>query len=146
MSTGTKLVQNALKKLGVFSVVKPTNPETLEDVMDALNSMYARWQDDGIDCGAVPLNAIGKEFSEPLGLTNVFEDNLAIEVQPYFEGSKISTRLLTNANKGYQDMLTKYQAITIPKLQARSTLPKGQGNKRNVYWDKTFFDTGEEIG
>jgi hypothetical protein len=145
MSTGTKLIQNALKKLGVFSIVKPTNPEQLEDVKDSLNSMLARWQDDGIECGAVPLNAIGDDFSEPLGLTNVFEDNLAIEVQPYFESAKISTRLLTNANKGYQDMLTKYRSVTIPKLQARSTLPKGQGNRHHRY-DNTFFDAGEEIG
>lgn len=145
MSTGTKIVQNALKKIGAFSPVKPTNSESLEDVKDLLNSLRARWEDDDIVTGAVPLNAIGDEFSEPQGLTNAYVFNLAIEAQPLFEGSKISTELRMNANKTYRHMVEKYQTISIPTPKARSTLPKGQGNRRDLY-DKNYFDAGESIG
>jgi hypothetical protein len=145
MSTGTKIVQNALKQLGVYSPVKPTNSESLEDVKDLLNSLRSRWEDDGIKTGAVPLNAIGDEFSEPQGLTNTFVFNLAIEAQPLFPNSNISPELRLNANKTFKDMLHKYQSIDIPTPKARSTLPKGMGNKRYFYDTETFFDAGEEI-
>lgn len=147
MSTGTKIVKNALKQIGAHSPVKPANPESLEDVKDLLNSLRSRWEDDSIDTGAVPLNSIGDEFSEPQGLTNTFIYNLAIEAQPLFEKATISPQLRLNANRTYNDMVRKYQSIEIPRPQARSTLPKGQGN--STYWhhrDGQYFDDGEEIG
>lgn len=144
MSTGTKLVQGALKRLGVHSPIRPANPESLEDGKDVLNSMYAGWQDKGIEIGAVPLNAIGDEFSEPLGLTATIMDNLAIMLQPLFPGSQISPELRSNANKGYENMLLQYQAVTIPNPVVRETLPKGQGNR--VRYNSVYFDKGDEIG
>ncbi len=145
MSTGTKIVRLALQKIGVYSVVNPTNSETLEDVKDELNSLLARWQDDDIDCGAVPLNAIGDEFSEPLALTSVFSSNLAVTVAPMFPAAKVSPLLISEAKKGCADMITKYQTRVIPKKQVRSTTPKGQGN-RSYWYNNNFFTEGEEVG
>ncbi|MCP5005424.1 MAG: hypothetical protein GY941_16030 [Planctomycetes bacterium] len=142
MSTGTKIVQNALKQIGAFSPVKPTNPESLEDVKDLLNSMLARWQDEGIETGAVPLDAIGDEFSEPMGLYNTFVFNLAIEAQPLFPSGTISPELRASANETYNQMKKLYQTFTIPKKVARSTLARGQGN----FGLSTFYSEGEEIG
>ncbi len=142
MSTGTKIVQNALKQIGAYSPVKPTNSESLDDVKDLLNSLLARWEDDSIYTGAVPLNAIGDEFSEPQGLTNTFVFNLAIEAQPLFPSGTISQELRANAKGTYNTMKTLYQSVTIPKKVARSTLPRGQGNIRTG----TFYDAGESIG
>ena len=105
--------------------------------------MHAKWQDDNIEFGAVPLQAVGDEFSEPMGLTNTIMDNLAIELQPLFPGTQISADLRVNANKSYQDLLTKAQPITIPKQVVRETLPIGQGNKSR---HRTFFAPGEDIG
>lgn len=144
MSTGTKIVKGALSRLGVHSPIRPANPESLEDGKDVLNSMYASWQDKGIEIGAVPLNAIGDEFSEPLGLTATIMDNLAIICQPLFPGSQISAELRSNANKGYENMLLQYQPVTIPNPVVRETLPKGQGNR--VRYDSVYFDKGDEIG
>lgn len=146
MSTGTKLVQGALSRLGAHSPLRPAGPESMEVGKDTLNSMISNWQDDTIEFGAIPLNAVGDEFSEPMGLTNTIMDNLAILLQPQFPGTQISMDLRLNANRGYTDMKAKFQTITIPKLVARETLPKGQGNRRNGYWTKTFFNKGEEIG
>lgn len=146
MSTGTKLVQGALSRIGAHSPIRPASPESIDVGKDTLNSMYASWQDNNIDFGAVPLQAVGDEFSEPLGLTNMIMDNLAIQLQPLFPGTQISADLRLNAGKSYTDMVSKSQSVTIPKLVARDTLPKGQGNQHRHYWSNTFFDKGEEIG
>ena len=146
MSTGTKLVQGALSRLGAHSPIRPAGPESIEVGKDTLNSMYASWNDDNIDFGAVPLNAVGDEFSEPMGVTNAVMDNLAIMLQPQFPGTQVSADLRANASKGYIDLRAKFQSITIPNLVVRSTLPKGQGNKRSSISSNTFFGEGEEIG
>lgn len=143
MSTGTKLVQGALSRIGAHSPIRPASPESIDVGKDALNSMHAKWQDDNIEFGAVPLQAVGDEFSEPMGLTNTIMDNLAVELQPLFPGTQISLDLRVNANKSYQDLLTKAQPITIPKQVVRETLPIGQGNKAR---HRTFFSPGAEIG
>ena len=146
MSTGTKIVQGALSRIGAHSIVRPANPESLEVGRDALNSLHAGWQDNGIEFGGVPIEAIGDDFSEPLGLTNTIMDNLAIQLQPLFPGTQISQDLRINANKSYQKLLAKCQAITIPKPIVRETLPKGQGNTDNSYYDETFFSEGDTVG
>lgn len=146
MSTGTKLVQGALSRIGAHSPLRPASPESIEAGKDTLNSMYASWQDNNIEFGAMPLDAVGDEFSEPMGLTNMIMDSLAIQLQPLFPGSQISPDLRVNASKGYTDMVAKFQTIVIPKLVARETLVKGQGNQRRSYSSNTFFTKGEEIG
>ena len=73
MSTGTKIIQNALSNIGAHSPVKPASPEAMEVGKDALNGMIARWADDDIDFGAVVLEAAGDELGEPIGLTSTIE-------------------------------------------------------------------------
>ena len=146
MSTGTKMVQLALSLIGAHSPIKPAGPESIETGKDMLNSMISRWIDDGINTGMVPLKAVGDELSEPLSLTNTVASNLALELHPLFPASQVSPALRVNANKTYNDMLNKYQAITIPEPQVRETLPVGQGNRDHSFFDKTFFDRGDEIG
>jgi len=143
MTTGTKLVEGALSRIGAHSPIRPASPESIEVAKDTLNSMYASWQDDNIEFGAIPLLAIGDEFSEPLGLTNTVMDNLAIQLQPQFPGSQISPDLRVNANKSYQDLLTKAQIVVIPSQTVRETLPLGQGNNAR---SRSFFRRGDKIG
>lgn len=146
MSTGLKIVQNALSKIGAHSVPKPANPESLENGRIALNSYISQLQDDDIEFGAVALNAIGDELSEPQGLTNVIEDNLAIILQPQHPGTQISPRLQANANIGYNYMVRKYQTITIPKPVVRDTMPLGQGNKSSDHLNRVFAKEGTTLG
>jgi hypothetical protein len=141
MSTGTKVIQNALARIGAHSPIKPASSESMETGRDVLNSMIAQWMDDNIEIGAVPLEAVGSELSEPLGTFNPVVDNLAILLQPYFPASQISQEVRKNAEKGYQYILGKYQTVTVPKKVVRGTLPAGQGNRYDI-----FFDEGDELG
>jgi len=145
MTTGTKIIHGALSRIGAHSPVRPAPPETMEVSKDMLNSMIAMYQDDNIEFGAVPLDDVGAELSEPLGLTNTIMDNLSLKLHPLFPGAQISPELRVSANKGYQDMIVKYQTITIPQPKVRGTLPLGQGNKTRST-SGTFFNSGDEIG
>lgn len=145
MSTGTKIIQSALQKLGAHSPIKPAHPESIENGRIKLNSYIAQLQDDNIEFGAVPLEAPGSDLSEPLGLTNAIEDNLAILLQPDHPGTQISNQLKVNATIGTKYMIRKYKNIVIPKQVVRSTLPKGAGNKTSYYREE-FFDNGDTIG
>ena len=129
MSTGLKIIRGALSRLGAHTVVKPANAESVENGRIVLNSYISQLQDDNIDFGAVPLDAVGDELSEPQGMTNVLEDNLAILLQPSHPGTQISQQLKINANIGYNYMVRKYQEIVIPAPVVRDTMPLGQGNK-----------------
>ena len=147
MTTGTKIIHGALSRIGAHSPVRPAGPESMEVSKDILNSMIAMYQDDNIDIGAVPLETEGNELSEPLGLTNMIMENLALKLQPLFPGAQISPELMKSAKIGYQDMIIKYQVITIPQPQTRETLPVGQGNKPHRHGvNGTFFKDGADIG
>jgi hypothetical protein len=100
----------------------------------------ASWLDDDIDIGVVPLQAIGDELSEPLGLKNAIIANLALELHPLFPGAVISPELSKQANKGYNEMVRKYQAVTIPNRVVRE-MPAGQGNRCT-----TFYKKGTSLG
>lgn len=150
MTTGTKIVQRALSHIGAHSIAQPANPESLEVGKDTLNSMLASWLDEwGIDTGAVPLNVIGGDLSEPLGARMHIEYNLAMALYPDFPGSQMASNLPQLAQKGFDSILTTWGDSSIPNARVRGTLPRGQGNKRggnNNRWTRTFFKKGTEIG
>lgn len=146
MSSGTKIVQDALARFQVHSPLKPANSESLISVMDILNSFIAELEDNGIKTGAVPLLSIGQELGEPLGARNAIVDNLAILAQPLFPGTAVSPELSRNAKIGMQKLKNQWKEVSIPKKQVRGTLPKGQGNKSYGWYGETFFEEGDEIG
>jgi hypothetical protein len=129
MSTGTEIVEDALSRIGAHSVNKRANSESLETGRKTLNSYISQLEDDCISFGAMPLSALGKELSEPQGLTNVIKDNLAILLQPLLKGTQISPELRVNARVGAAYMVRKYQTVTIPNPVVRDTMPLGQGNR-----------------
>lgn len=144
MSTGTAIIQSALSKIGVHSVVAPAVAEAITTAKETLNSFVAQLEDDGIITGMVPLETTGSELSEPLGIRNIIIDNLAILVLPYFPDKVASNDLQISARKGMNYLKSHYKTIVIPKPVARSTLPKGQGN--SYPYSDPFFRKGEEIG
>lgn len=149
MTTGTKIVQKALQHLSVHSPLQPAPPESLEDAKDTLNAMISNWQDYwNIDMGAVPLDAIGDDLSEPMGARNEIEYCLALAVAPMFPNAQVSPLLPKLAQEGFQRILATWGEVTIPKVIPRDTLPKGQGNKRGgtTRWKYAFFPKGAEIG
>lgn len=148
MSTGTLIVRNALSHLGAHSPLQPASAEALETGRLRLNSMLANWFDVwGVDMGAVPLETVGSELSEPMGATNGIEYNLAIKLMPDFPGGQITQGLIKLARDEFSDIRAVWGDDEIPKVRVRGTLPKGQGNLRGGHrWDAAFFDEGDEIG
>lgn len=148
MSTGTKVVRNALRHIGVDSPLQDAPPESYDSGKDALNSLVASLYDEwAIDMGAVPLETIGQELCEPLGATMHLEYMLALAMLPQYPEARPIANLTQLANDGFSSLLKVYGDSSIPKPQVRSTLPKGQGNTRYRYrYQETFFEAGDEIG
>ena len=67
MATANDIVTDALQMLGVYSPLKPTNPESLITGLNGLKRLISSWQDDGIDMGAVPITVLADNPSIPEG-------------------------------------------------------------------------------
>ena len=148
MSTGAKILKRALQNIGAHSELMPASPESIEVAKDTLNGMIARWEDNNIKMGCVPLEVEGSELSEPLGAMNGVIFNLALELHPQFPGSQISPELRANAFKTYNEIVRRWKIVEIPKPIARGTLPLGQGNKSfgTGSFSQTYFEKDQEIG
>ena len=142
MTIGTKIIERSLELISAHSVVSPANPESIQTGKSALNGMIARWEDDSINMGCVPLKEPGSELSEPLGARNGIEYNLALELAPLFPAANVSPLLVAMANKTYNELRRRWKPVTIPKATVRGTHPKGQGN----FGDQTYFNEGDELG
>jgi hypothetical protein len=139
MSTGTTIIQSALKEIGAHSIAAPSDPESIEIGMKSLNSMLQLWLSQDIDLGVVPLSAPGDELGEPADSTQVIIDCLAIILGPNFDngGPVVSGELKNSSRRGYNRLKGLYQKLTIPNKAVSSTLPRGAGNRR--YLDAPVF-------
>lgn len=147
MSAGTKVIQSALSHIGAHSVLQPAGSEALVTGRDKLNSMLAGWYDQwGIDMGTVPLEEVASELSEPMGARNWIEYNLAMELLPDFPGGQVTPNLAQLSRDAFASIKATWGVADLPKKQVRGTLPKGQGNTRHNYYNRAFFDEGDEIG
>lgn len=144
MSTGTKVIEGALRKIGAHSQVSPAEPETIIEAMETLNSMLQLWRSWGIMQNLVPLKEPGEELSEPSDARNAIEDNLAIQVAPNFDNGKVvvSATLERNARLGFQMIETLYQEFTVPNKVPSSLLPKGAGNSKGTQRQVFFGENG----
>jgi hypothetical protein len=147
VTTGTDIVHAALQKIGAHSRVQPASPEAMDVGLYRLNSMIAEWQDDNIELGAVPLETIGEDLSEPLGCRNAIENALALVLAPEFPGSQVSTELERQAKLTYNKLVRRWKVRDVRKTKTRGTLPIGQGNS---YWNsrytRTFLEETEDLG
>lgn len=146
MSTGTIIIQDALKRIGAHSLLSPAPPEAIESGLNALNTMIEEWIDIGIQIGVVPLSVAGDDLNEPPAARLAIVNNLAIAVAPEFDSGKVivSDTLARRARAGYLQTKKMYQSLTIPDKVVSSTLPVGQGNSRAAN-SRTFFQEGETI-
>jgi len=146
MSSGTEIVQAALKEIGAHSIVAPADPESILVGKNTLNSMLQIWLSQCIDLGIVPLDASGEELGEPADSTQVIIDNLAIALAPNFDNGDnvVSAELRNNARRGFVRLRGLYQILTIPDKVVSSTLPRGAGNDRG-FRTKVFAGKGATI-
>lgn len=143
MTTGTKIIQKSLQRIGKHSVVKPAASEVIEDGMDHLNSMIQGWESLCISMGCMPLKVPGDELSEPSDVKNAIIDNLAIYMAPSMNG-RVTPELTRAANNGLALIKDLYQDLTIPNKVVSSTLPLGEGND-NLIGSQTFAGDGYEL-
>ena len=143
MSSGTKIIESALKLIGAHSIAAPADAESVELGMETLNSMLQLWLSKQIDLGISPLDAPGDEVDEPLDSTQAIIDNLAVALGPNFDngGEVVSQTLRVNANNGYNSIKSLYQVFTIPDKVVSSTLPRGAGNRSG----RTFAGKGATV-
>lgn len=146
MSSGTKIIENALKLIGAHSIAQPADSKSISIGRDMLNSMLQLWLSQNIVLGHTPLDAPGDPLNEPADATNAIEQNLAIEMAPLFDNGKVnvSKKLEDNARRNFQLVKTIYQKVTVPNKVVSSTTPRGEGNRRYLN-DSAFFDKGETI-
>lgn len=146
MSSGTTIIELALKEIGAHSIVAPADSESIVTGMSVLNSMLQLWLSQAIDLGIVPLQAPGDELGEPLDARQAIIDNLAVAVSPNFDNGNniVSPALRAAANRGYTSIENLYQIVTIPNKVVSSTLPRGAGNDRGAL-NNPFAGSGATI-
>lgn len=146
MTTGTVIIERALEKIGVHSIVAPATPDTIILGKEELNDMLEMWLSDGIQIGFTPLDVPADNLNEANGTKSAIINNLAINLAPSFDNGKsiVSADLKALASSGFRKVQTKFRKFTIPPMVPSSTLPRGQGNT-NDFFRQPFFGQNAEI-
>ncbi len=131
MSTGTALIEDALKENGVVSIVVPSSPEQITDGMNKLNSMLQQWVTQNIFLGTVPITEPGQAVEEPVDARNAIVFKLAILLANLYS-VPVSADLRGNAAREFAIIKRNYQKLEIPDKILSSTLPLGQGNAKGI--------------
>ena len=143
MSTGTELIEDALKEIQVLSVATPSSPEQITHGLDKLNSMIQLWLSWGIKMQTVPITEPGEDLCEPEDARNAIVTNLAISLAAAYRAEVVGT-LRNDARLSLEMIKSLYQEISIPEKVVSSTTPRGAGNKPGRY-EKTFFIEGDTV-
>jgi len=132
VSTGTDLIQGALRQLQAHSEASSASAGTIVIGKDKLNSMLQLWVSQGIAIEITPIDAVGDEVSEPQDATNAIILNLAVELEMDFGVTDIpsSQRLRGNATRAKAEVRRIYQTVDTPLRVVSSTTPLGAGNSK----------------
>ena len=143
MSSGTAIIEDALKRIGVHSVVVPASPEDIASGKDALNSMLQLWISWNIMIEVVPLDAPGDELSESIDIRNAVVDNLALQLAPFYDNGKgiVSQELRDNARRLFNQVKDLYQKLKIHKKVISGLWPRGAGHSAGTR-ARTFSGKG----
>lgn len=146
MSSGTAIIEDALREIAAHSSASPADPESITLGMRVLNSMLSLWLSRNIQLGVTPLSVPGDELNEPPDVRNGIVSNLAIYLAPNFDNGQVvvSGDLRTRAHLDFIQIKALYQRLTIPKKVVSSTLPVGAGNQRG-FNRRAFFPEGSTI-
>lgn len=134
MSSGTELIQDAYRQLGVHSIAKPVSSDSIARAVVFLNGMLSRWLSLSIDLKTIPIKLPGEQVDEPIDARQAIVFNLALLLAPMFDNGKniVSEELRRNARLTYEEMRTLYQTYEVPDKIVSGTLPRGAGNSRGT--------------
>jgi len=146
MTTGTVVVQKALRHIGAHSLAAPASAEALNEGFDSLNTMLHVWLTRNIKLGVSPLEAVGDELHEPADSLIAITTNLARVLSIDYDNGKVivSPDLRALASTEFEYIKNAYLDITIPDKVVSATLPKGQG-ARLFFTDSIFFGGGAKL-
>ena len=142
MSTGTDIIQEALRKIGAHSDVSPASAESILVGKNVLNSMLEMWLSKSIVIGFSPLDAPGDDLSEPPDTRSGITSNLAITLAPQFDNGKgvVSKDLKRVARKQLSSIQRMYRRASVPDMVSSCLLPQGAGNDQR---EGVFFCLGK---
>lgn len=143
MSSGTVIVQDALRLIGAHSLASPASPESLAVGFRNLGGLFHMWLTRNIDLSISPLEDIGDELNEPPDSYSAITSNLAVMLAPNFDNGRniVSQALSALASTEFEYIKSAYWNGTIPDKVVSATLPRGQGAR--FWWtDSTFFGGG----
>jgi len=146
MSTGTVVVQDALRQIGAHSLAAPAVAEDLAVGFRNLNALVHGWLTRNIKLGISPLEAVGDELHETPDVFWALTTNLAVVLAPNYDNGRnvISPTLRANASISLQFAKNAYLNLTIPDKVVSATLPRGQGS-RLFFSDSIFFGGGKTL-
>lgn len=146
MSTGTVIVEDALRQIGAHSLAAPADAESLAVGFRNLNAMLHQWLSRNIKLGVSPLEAVGDELHEPADSSYAITTNLAVILAPNFDNGRnvISPTLRATASTSFQIIKNLYLDFTVPDKVVSATLPRGQG-ARLFFTDSIFFGGGAKL-
>lgn len=125
------IVNAALEEIGLASYVFDLEPEELESVMRAADSMAAQWDSRGVRLGW-PLtdfadgSGLDQETNMPDHAVEAFYTSLAVRIAPRF-GKQLSKETKVAAKSGFRALLALYAQS--PKAILPSHMPRGAGYK-----------------
>ena len=146
MSTGTVVVQKALRHIGAHSLQSPASAESLEEGHNSLDIMLHSWLTRNIKLGVSPLEAVGDELHEPADSLIAITTNLAIILSIDYSNGRpiVSQELRALASTEFEYIKSAYLDLTIPDKVVSATLPRGQGS-RLFFSDSIFFGGGATL-
>jgi len=134
MTTVAKAVSRTLRLIGVQSPVQSTKPQDFDTCIEALNSMMARWEADGVSVGWSPVDNPSDELPVAIEVEKAVIYNLCMDVAPEF-GVTPSQLVALNASMGlaavYRDVLNANPIIN----ESTGPEPRNGYSGYNVYSD-----------
>ncbi len=134
MSIGSEIILEAGQEIGIHSLARPMDSETIIKGMNKLNGMLRSWKSLDVDLSTVQLNVPSDVLSEPLDARNAIVLNLALLMAGPFSNGRatVSPELRINAAVEKNYVFIYYRNFDLPDKVASATLPVGAGNSKGI--------------
>lgn len=138
MTTKREIVGSAFAELGIGNWEFDLQPDEIQDAVNRLDAMMARWSSEGVRIG---YNGTSNDPDTDSGVPDVALEaircNLALRLSPSF-GRQVNPMTSMLAAEGYSYLVAYF--MTVPQRPYPSTLPLGSGNRLATIGGRiTFF-------
>ena len=140
MPTAIQHIKGALGIIGQESNIMPAPPEMYQRGLSVLNSMIARWINNGIEIEIIPADIPGNEVYNDEWATPAIQYNLAVMMCPECNIT-VTPDVLALARSLYAEVVERTRLYkTLPQRSIPDgRLPIGSGNDRGVLNAPRFY-------